>query len=214
VKSILTVTVSALALAALPTPSAAAQHQHMPGMTMPMPEKPAPKKPAAKKKAVVKKPAAKKKAAAKPKSAPAPSEPVHVDHSQMDHGTMSAPVPTGPDGPEAMPMDHAAMGEMAKDGMEHAGHGMAMTGAFGPYPMTRESSGTAWQPDTSEHSALHVMSGDWTLMAHGVVNLVYDHQAGRRGDDKAFASGMLMGMARDPSPTAPCSSRRCSVPIR
>jgi hypothetical protein len=42
------------------------------------------------------------------------------------------------------------------------------------------------------------MSGDWTLMAHGVVNLVYDHQSGRRGDDKAFASGMLMGMARLP----------------
>ena len=35
-------------------------------------------------------------------------------------------------------------------------------------------------------------------MAHGTVNLVYDHQGGRRGDDKAFASGMLMGMARRP----------------
>jgi hypothetical protein len=35
-------------------------------------------------------------------------------------------------------------------------------------------------------------------MAHGVVNLVYDHQSGPRGDDKAFASGMLMGMARRP----------------
>ncbi len=42
------------------------------------------------------------------------------------------------------------------------------------------------------------MSGNWTLMAHGVLNLVYDHQSGRRGDDKAFASGMLMGMARRP----------------
>ena len=73
-----------------------------------------------------------------------------------------------------------------------------MTGAFGPYSMMRESSGTAWQPDTSEHEALHVTSGDWTLMAHGVVNLVYDHQGGRRGDDKLFASGMLMGMARRP----------------
>jgi hypothetical protein len=42
------------------------------------------------------------------------------------------------------------------------------------------------------------MSGNWTLMAHGVLNLVYDHQAGARGDDKFFASGMLMGMARRP----------------
>ena len=36
------------------------------------------------------------------------------------------------------------------------------------------------------------------LMAHGTLNLVYDHQSGPRGDDKAFASGMLMGMARRP----------------
>ena len=42
------------------------------------------------------------------------------------------------------------------------------------------------------------MSGDWMLMAHGTLNLVYDHQSGARGDDKAFASGMLMGMARRP----------------
>jgi hypothetical protein len=42
------------------------------------------------------------------------------------------------------------------------------------------------------------MSGDWTLMGHGILNLVYDHQSGPRGDDKVFASGMLMGMARRP----------------
>nr|NUR36676.1 hypothetical protein [Sphingomonas sp.] len=30
------------------------------------------------------------------------------------------------------------------------------------------------------------------------VNLVFDHQSGPRGEDKAFASGMLMGMARRP----------------
>jgi len=83
-----------------------------------------------------------------------------------------------------------------QDAPHGAGHEMAMTGALGPYPMERESSGTAWQPDASEHVGLMSMSGDWTLMAHGVVNLVYDHQSGRRGDDKPFASGMLMGMAR------------------
>src|SRR6185295_8195170 len=81
---------------------------------------------------------------------------------------------------------------------EHGAHAMAMTGALGSYPMTRESSGTAWQPDSSEHEALHIMSGDWTLMAHGVLDLVADHQSGPRGDDKMFASGMLMGMARRP----------------
>lgn len=90
-----------------------------------------------------------------------------------------------------MPMDHSQM-PMG----EHGGHMGQMTGALGAYPMEREASGTAWQPDASEHMGLHVMSGDWMLMAHGVLNLVYDHQGGPRGDDKGFASGMLMGMAR------------------
>ena len=73
-----------------------------------------------------------------------------------------------------------------------------MTGALGAYPMARESSGTAWQPDTSEHTGVMAGSGDWTLMGHGVVNLVVDHQSGRRGDNKSFASGMVMGLARRP----------------
>ena len=82
--------------------------------------------------------------------------------------------------------------------MDHHDHQMAITGALGPYPMQRESSGTAWQPDSSTHTGLMSTSGDWTLMAHGVVNLVYDHQSGPRGDDRAFANGMLMGTARRP----------------
>ncbi len=95
------------------------------------------------------------------------------------------------DRPDADPM-----GPMPMQG--HAGHAMAMTSALGPYPMARESSGTAWQPDSSEHGGLHVMSGEWMLMAHGALNLVYDHQSGPRGDSEGFASGMLMGMARRP----------------
>jgi len=101
---------------------------------------------------------------------------------------------------DAIPMDHSQMdygktGEMTMPMAGHAGH-EGMGGALGPYPMTRESSGTAWQPDTTEHMGWMSQSGDWTLMAHGVLNLVYDHQSGSRGDDKAFVSGMLMGMAR------------------
>ena len=81
---------------------------------------------------------------------------------------------------------------------EHSAAAMQMTGALGPYAVQRESSGTAWQPDSSEHEGLHAISGNWMLMAHGALNLVFDHQSGPRGDDKAFASGMLMGMARRP----------------
>jgi hypothetical protein len=135
--------------------------------------------------------------------APATETPMPMDHSQMQHETMPMPAQPAPGGQPSTPtehqhMDHSQMGQMDMPMGQHAGHAMAMTGALGPYPMQRESSGTAWQPDTSEHMGLHVMSGDWTLMAHGVLNLVYDHQSGPRGDNKAFASGMLMGMARRP----------------
>lgn len=222
-KSRLFVAASAFALA-IPAAPAAAQHQHMPGMQMPAPKpaakkpapkKPATKKPAAKKVAPKKKPVAARPKAAAPETAP-PAMPMNhsqmghgatprdqsppvvavpMDHSQMDHGAMTMPE-TGAVAPskEHARMEHAA----ATPTNGHNGHAMPMTGALGSYPMTRESSGTAWQPDDSEHAGIMEMSGDWTLMAHGVLNLVYDHQSGRRGDDKAFASGMLMGMARRP----------------
>src|SRR5690349_829948 len=116
-----------------------------------------------------------------------PKEPA-PDHSQMDHQQMDHSQHVPPPSTEAM--DHAAMG--------HSEHDMAMTGAFGSYPMAREASGTAWQPDSSEHGGLHLMSGDWTFMAHGQLDLVYSWQEKPRGDDKVFAAGMLMGMARRP----------------
>ena len=117
---------------------------------------------------------------------PEPKEPASEDHGQHQQ---AAPAP----------MDHSQHAPPAAPATEaHQGHSMEMTGALGDYPMAREASGTAWQPDASEHGGLHLMSGDWTLMGHGILNLVYDHQSGRRGDDKAFASGMLMGMARRP----------------
>jgi hypothetical protein len=72
----------------------------------------------------------------------------------------------------------------------------AMAGSFGAYPMTREASGTSWQPDTSVHAGRHVMSGKWMFMGHAVLNSVYDWQGSARGDERTFLSGMLMGMAR------------------
>jgi hypothetical protein len=79
----------------------------------------------------------------------------------------------------------------------HAGHAMAaMPGALGAYPMTREATGTAWQPDASTHEARHTQRGPWTVMGHVTLNGVYDSQSGPRGDDKAFIAGMAMGAAR------------------
>ena len=99
--------------------------------------------------------------------------------------------------PEPAPVDHSEMSHTAPAQGTHEGH-ESHSGAFGSYPMTREASGTSWQPDTSEHMGAMREAGDWTLMGHGVLNLIFDTQSGRRGDDKTFVSGMLMGMARRP----------------
>jgi len=80
-------------------------------------------------------------------------------------------------------------------GMQH--DMMSMTGALGPYGMSREASGTSWQPDSSEHmGGVMAMRGPWMLMGHAMVYGVYDWQDGPRGDEKAFVYGMLMGTAR------------------
>lgn len=174
-----------------PAAPAAAQ-MSMPGMTMP-----APAKPGAKKKSVKRKGATDKRTAAEQSvTTKMPTAPGAPSDEPAPATAMPMPQQSAPD-----PMSPMTQGEMNMPPGEHAahaGHAMTMAGALGSYPMERESSGTAWQPDTSEHAGLHVMSGDWTLMAHGLLNLVYDHQSGRGGDDKVFASGMLMGMARRP----------------
>ena len=116
----------------------------------------------------------------------------------MDHSQHEDP-PAATARPVQEAVDHSQHQPQADAPAEdHGAHQMEMTGAFGSYPMAREASGTAWQPDASSHGGLHLTSGSWTLMGHGVLNLVYDHQSSPRGDDKLFASGMLMGMARRP----------------
>ena len=117
-------------------------------------------------------------------SVPAGAQDDHAGHAMPseDHSVHAAPQPA-----------HAA----------HQGHDMAtiandrpMAGALGPYRMNREASGTAWQPDVTPHAGLMTERGPWMLMGHATLNGVYDWQGGPRGDDKAFASGMIMGMAQ------------------
>ena len=194
--------------------------KQMPGMKMPMPMKiAAPAKSAGKKKMPTKKklPAHKSAAAthrhvghsAKSRSrneAPVrqemmpgmamPAAPTSAPGGQI---TMPMPPQSAPAATMTMPMDRqqaGAMGATPMAGMDHGMPAMTMHAALGPYPEQRESSGTAWQPDASSAMAgPMIMSGNWMLMAHGTVNLVYDHQSGARGANKAFVSGMLMGMA-------------------
>lgn len=126
--------------------------------------------------------------------------PMPIDQSHLQHGGNQMPSQNQAGGGMSIPMSQTQTGQtMGQMEMGHGSHGMSTTGACGSYPGQRESSGTAWQPDASTAmSGPMLMSGDWMLMAHGTVNVVYDHQSGPRGDNKAFASGMLMGMARHP----------------
>ena len=92
-------------------------------------------------------------------------------------------------------MDHSAhMAAMA--GMDHAAGSMPATGNLGDYPMTRDASGTSWQPDVSTHNGVHGMAGGWSLMGHATLNVVTDRHRGLRGDSKTFPAGMIMGAAR------------------
>ena len=112
--------------------------------------------------------------------------------------TARARAATATDSTAASPhagMDHAAM-HHDMDEATHAMHGMhTMRAMYGPYPMTREASGTAWQPDAARHEGLHVVSGAWEVMFHGFADVVYDHQGGPRGDEKSMSDNMAMAMA-------------------
>lgn len=99
-------------------------------------------------------------------------------------------------------MDHAMEMHGHDDMSGMAMHGMhAMRGLLGSYGMTREASGTSWQPEASPHEGLHRASGPWTLMLHGYATLVDSDQAGPAGgprQTKIFSENMLMGMAARP----------------
>jgi hypothetical protein len=79
-----------------------------------------------------------------------------------------------------------------------AGQGMPMNGMYGPYAMTREGSGTSWQPEAEPMDGVHAMKDDWMLMSHGYANGIYDNQGGERGSDKLLSTSMFMFMGQHP----------------
>src|SRR6185295_17895677 len=110
----------------------------------------------------------------------------HHHHAALVDSTRSA---LEPDSVTEHHHDMSAMGhDMAAMGDDHE---MAMNGLYGPYPMSREASGTAWQPDRARHLGIHEMRGSWMLMLHGMADVVYDNQGGPRGDEQLFSSNML-----------------------
>lgn len=93
-----------------------------------------------------------------------------MDHGAMDHGAM----------------DHGAMGHEAMGGM----HGL-----LGGYGLSREASGTSWQPQAASHSGIHLPADDWMVMVHGRASGIADWQSGPRGGDQVFSTSMAMLMA-------------------
>ncbi|MFL6235373.1 MAG: hypothetical protein ACJ76N_19715, partial [Thermoanaerobaculia bacterium] len=82
----------------------------------------------------------------------------HQEHQEPEHGTEGHST----QGMEGMDME----------GMHHD-HGMhAMRGMLGAYSMSREASGTAWQPESTPHVGYHTSWNGWDLMTHGFANLV------------------------------------------
>ena len=119
--------------------------------------------------------------------------------ANADHGGMTMPMPDAAAPPTTQPQQAGAGAmDMAMPMPGHGSHAMTMTGALGAYPMNREASGTAWQPDASPHGGVTVMAGRWMLMGHALLNAVYDWQSGPRGAERTFLSGMVMGMAQRP----------------
>jgi hypothetical protein len=118
-----------------------------------------------------------------PQTPPAEDHAGHAGHEGMDHSKM-----------DHSGMNHGQMG--------HGAHGdhTSMPSALGPYAMSRDASGTAWQPDAATHGGLHYNLGnDWSAMVHATFDGVYSWQDGPRGDEKFFGAGMVMGSIRGPA---------------
>ncbi len=168
--------------AALALTGAPAAGQSMPGMPgMQMPDQPAqPQHRRAHRRAQHPPPT---------QTAPAPAD------AQTPGVQQGQPPQQAPDQMQAMPgMEHDQR-QGAEDNEMHmpmsGGPAMSMTGALGPYAMTREASGTSWQPDASTHDGVHIHSGDWMLMTHALLNGVYDWQDGPRGGTRRFSPACL-----------------------
>lgn len=137
----------------------------------------------------------------------APATAQEMDHSMHQGMEMPGPAPTPAPAPAPAPVPapaptaHAGHHEtdmpMTGESPAHAGHGshdgMAMRSAPTAYS---EGSGTARMPGAEPaEPGLHAMKGDWMLMAHGSVSAQYTDHSGPRGDDKFYATSMLMLMA-------------------
>jgi heavy metal-binding protein len=105
-----------------------------------------------------------------------------------------------------------AMPEMGDEHVAHDPNGMEMPQHGGAHPhamsmqssvniadpMGRESSGTAWNPDSTPMYGYMKMFGDDMLMLHGGIFPRYTNASTRRGDDRIDAPNWIMAMYSHP----------------
>jgi hypothetical protein len=96
-------------------------------------------------------------------------------------------------------MNHEAHRAAASHGIEHQEMQMSMQSSVNiADPMSRESSGTAWVPDSTPMYGKMFMFGDDMLMLHGAIFPRYTNVSTRRGDDRIDAPNWIMGMYSHP----------------
>jgi hypothetical protein len=117
----------------------------------------------------------------KPKSKPSTSHEADMHHHDHDL------------------MNHEAHRAAASHGMEHQEMQMSMQSSVNiADPMSRESSGTAWVPDSTPMYGKMFMFGHDMLMLHGAIFPRYTNVSTRRGDDRIDAPNWIMGMYSHP----------------
>lgn len=95
--------------------------------------------------------------------------------------------------PEGMDHSHMHHEDPESHSVQSSMNRMGMPGALGDYTMNRESSGTSWQPDSSEHEGgIHTMLGDWHTLFHGSVDLIQNKQSSARGDSEFYSASSFM----------------------
>jgi hypothetical protein len=101
-----------------------------------------------------------------------------MNHGQMDHSTKDHDSGNNADGDALAAMaDHDDIRRLPRAG----------------------GSGTSLLPGAEGGMhGLHVMTGDWMLMAHGYAWAVHSDQGGPRGDDKSYVQSMAMLTAQRP----------------
>lgn len=185
------------------TPETAAPHTHIPGMPMPESSPAAQPQSSPQHEMHAPPPSAAKPSAGTspnkmdmqtPMSHPSP-EPATKTHDSMAHPETDESKPAG-----AMTETHASGAHEMNMGplLVMSGDDLSIrVGASdtNAMPMGRMSSGTSWQPASTQTNMLHKASGEWLLMFHYNAVIGINSQGGPRGVTKFESANWFMPMA-------------------